>query len=154
MFIAFSHHVFVYITESSVLSTITVVLNDTVTLRFSGSCDGIIEWKHRHESESAGVKHTTVATLHQGDFTPGVGFENRVKRGWFECHCGKTQEDVKVVVLAPIVVGQPAYIGSNFQLSFYGFTKKQTADSEVNVYCKKDGDTVMNGREYNLWPSV
>lgn len=103
VFIAFSHHVFVYITESSVLSTITVVLNDTVTLRFSGSCDGIIEWKHRHESESAGVKHTTVATLHQGDFTPRVGFENRVKRGWFECHCGKTQEDVKVVVLAPIV---------------------------------------------------
>lgn len=156
-----------YVAESSVLPTFTVVLNETVTLPFSGSCHGDVEWKHRYESESAGVTHTTVATLYQGDFTPGVGFENRVKHGdgdlylnitsvvfndmgWFECHCGKTQEDVKVVVLAPIVVGQPAYIGSNFQLNFYILTNKQTPDSEVNIYCKKNEQTVLNVTAGNI----
>ncbi|CAB1345567.1 unnamed protein product [Coregonus sp. 'balchen'] len=157
--------------STSLPISMTVYLNDTVTLPFYGSCNGhVIEWKHRQKIALGEIRPTTlVAKLDQQPsvFTPGVGFENRVKRGdialdltitsvvfndmgWFECHCGKTQEDVELVVLVPIVVGEPAHVGSNFKLNCYGLTEKQTPNSEVLFYWKRHEENVLSVKGHHL----
>nr|XP_023994952.1 uncharacterized protein LOC112071750 [Salvelinus alpinus] len=131
----------------------TGILNDPITLPFSGLChDGVIEWRRNQDGPSGGIIKKTVAELDRGVLTSGEGYENRVKlqngnlsltissaeyndKGWYECVCNNTVlHDVKLEVLVPTKIS--AHVGENVTLHCHGIT-----DSEINFHWQKDVQT-------------
>ncbi|XP_042184057.1 uncharacterized protein LOC121847415 [Oncorhynchus tshawytscha] len=130
----------------------TVILNEPITLPFSGLCrDGVIEWRRYQDGPSGGIIKKTVAELDRGVLTSGEGYENRVElqngnlsltissaeyndMGWYECVCNNNTNvlhDVKLEVLVPTKIS--AHVGENVTLHCHGITA-----SEINFHWQKD----------------
>uniref|UniRef100_A0A8C7W022 Immunoglobulin domain-containing protein n=1 Tax=Oncorhynchus mykiss TaxID=8022 RepID=A0A8C7W022_ONCMY len=133
----------------------TVILNDPITLPFSGLChDGVIEWRRYQDGPSGGIIKKTVAELDREVLTSGEGYENRVElqngnlsltissaeyndMGWYECVCNNNTNvlhDVKLEVLVPTKIS--AHVGENVTLHCHGRT-----DSQINFHWQKDVQT-------------